>query len=298
MKIDRLLGILTTLLQRDRVTAPYLAEKFEVNRRTIGRDIDALCRAGIPIVTHQGVGGGISIAEGYRLDKSVLTSDELSNIIAALKGIGSVSETSQIERALDKLGANAVVSMCEPIVIDLASFHKENLTQKIGLLKKAVREGLLVEFDYYYEKGMSRRRIEPYFVIFQWGTWYAFGFCIERLDFRLFKLGRLWEIVVCEERFSPREIPAEKRDFDRFIPDDKRLVALFDPREQYRLIETYGPDSYTETADGLLLEIRFTHRDYVVTWLLGFGGNVKVLEPADVAEEIKAAAENILSLYN
>jgi len=69
-----------------------LAEKFEVNRRTINRDIDSLCQAGIPVVTHQGTGGGISIAEGFKLDKSVLTADELSGIIAALKGIGSVSE--------------------------------------------------------------------------------------------------------------------------------------------------------------------------------------------------------------
>jgi len=65
MKLDRLLGILVALMQNDRVTAPALAKKFEVTRRTIGRDIDALCRAGIPIVTRQGAGGGISIAEGF-----------------------------------------------------------------------------------------------------------------------------------------------------------------------------------------------------------------------------------------
>ena len=91
MKLDRLLGILTTLLQKERTTAPELAAKFEVSRRTIGRDIDALCIAGIPVATHQGSGGGLSIAEGFKLDKSVLTTDELSDIIAALKGIGSVS---------------------------------------------------------------------------------------------------------------------------------------------------------------------------------------------------------------
>ena len=107
MKLDRLLGILTTLLQNDRMTAPELAEKFEVSRRTIGRDIDALCIAGIPVVTHQGIGGGISIAEGFKLDKSVLTADELSGMIAALKGIGSISPQSNIERTLDKLHANA-----------------------------------------------------------------------------------------------------------------------------------------------------------------------------------------------
>jgi len=71
MKLDRLLGILTVLLQNEQITAPELAEKFEVNRRTIGRDIDTLCQAGIPVVTSQGNGGGISIAEGFRLDKSI-----------------------------------------------------------------------------------------------------------------------------------------------------------------------------------------------------------------------------------
>ena len=128
MKLYRLLGILTVLLQKDRITAPQLAERFEVNRRTIGRDIDTLCQAGIPIVTYQGSGGGISIAEGFRLDKSVLTTDELSNIIAALKGIGSVSERSHIERILDKLHAkkSAVISMREPVIIDLASHYNLN----------------------------------------------------------------------------------------------------------------------------------------------------------------------------
>jgi len=148
MKLDRLLGILTVLLQNDRMTAPELAEKFEVNRRTIGRDIDTLCQAGIPIVTHQGIGGGISIAEGFKLDKSVLTADELSGIVAALKGLGSVSEKSNIERTLDKFRANSdvVVSMREPVIIDLASHYKGQLTGKIELIKRAILEARLIEF--------------------------------------------------------------------------------------------------------------------------------------------------------
>jgi predicted DNA-binding transcriptional regulator YafY len=173
MKLDRLLGIITILLQKDRVTAPELAEKFEVSRRTIGRDIDALCMAGIPVVAHQGAGGGLTIAEGFKLDKSVLTADELSGIIAALKGIGSVSEQSGIERVLDKLHANtdAVVSMREPVIIDLASYYGGQLTEKIELIKRAVFESRVIAFDYCYEKGESHRRIEPYFVIFQWSSW-------------------------------------------------------------------------------------------------------------------------------
>lgn len=300
MKLDRMLGILTILLQKDNVTAPQLAEKFEVSRRTIGRDIDSLCQAGIPIVTRQGGGGGISIADGYKLDKSVLTSEELSSLIAALKGIGSIYESSQIERTLDKLAVNkdTVVSLREPVVINLASHYKCSLTPKIMLIKQAVLEQRLVEFDYYYSKGQTRRRIEPYFVIFQWTGWYVFGYCLERQDWRLFKIARLWNPQMLDMTYAAREIPPEKRDFNSHLPDTEKLVALFDPSVKYQLIEAYGLDSYTETADGRLrLEIGYTNWDYMRQWLLSFGHNVTVLEPAKAAEELKAVAEKILENY-
>ncbi|MDL2234085.1 YafY family transcriptional regulator [Tyzzerella sp. OttesenSCG-928-J15] len=301
MKLDRLLGILTILLQKDRVTAPELAKRFEVNRRTIGRDIDALCMAGIPVVAHQGSGGGFSIAEGFKLDKSVLTTDELSSMVAALKGIGSVSDNTNIERVLDKLHSNAdaVVSLREPIIIDLASHYKGQLTDKIEQIKRAALCGQMIEFDYFYEKGEFHRRIEPYFVVFQWSAWYVFGFCLERSDFRMFKLQRLWNLRLCEEHFSPREIPAEKRDFNVWLAGEKehKLVALFNPSEKHRLIETYGLDCFEETADGLHFEIGFTKREYILSWLLGFGGKVKVLEPDFIISDLKDAVQNILSRY-
>jgi len=300
MKLDRLLGILNILLQNARVTAPYLAEKFEVNRRTIGRDIDTLCLAGIPIVTHQGTGGGISIAEGFKLDKSILTADELSNIISALKGIGSVSEQSRIERTLDKLGANsdAVISLSEPVVIDLASYYKGHLTEKIETIKSAMFNRRLIEFDYYYEKGEVHRCIEPYMVVFQWTSWYVFGYCLERQDWRMFKLMRLWGLTLCGEQYALRDIPPEKRNFNNHFNDDIKLVALFDKSVKYQLIETYGLDCYSETPEGLRLEIGYTNRNYMISWLLGFGDKVRVLEPLDIATAIQTAAKNIVSLYS
>ena len=80
MKIDRLIGILSILLQKETVTAPALAEQFEVSRRTISRDIDTLCQAGIPIVTRQGINGGISIMDGYTIDRTLLTGSEMKDI--------------------------------------------------------------------------------------------------------------------------------------------------------------------------------------------------------------------------
>jgi len=299
MKLDRLIGILTVLLQNERVTAPFLADKFEVNRRTIGRDIDTLCQAGIPIITHQGNGGGISIAEGFKLDKNVLTVDELSGIIAAIKGLGSVSEESKIERTLDKLGANtnAVISMSEPVVIDLASYYKSDLTQKIEQIKRAALEAKLIEFDYHYEKGESRRKIEPYVAIFQWSSWYVFGFCLERQDWRMFKLNRLLNLCTMDEPFTPRDIPPESRDFYRHLTDEIKLTAIFDKSVKYLIIESYGLDSFRETEGGLFFQFDYTNRNYMISWLLGFGDKVKVLGPTDVVEEIQATAKNILSRY-
>jgi len=300
MKLDRLIGILTALLQNDRLTAPELAEKFEVSRRTIGRDIDALCRAGIPIITHQGSNGGISIAEGFKLDKNILTIDELSGIIAALKGIASISEQSRIERTLDKLGANsdAVISLSEPVIIDLASHYKGYLTVKIKTIKQAILEQWIIEFDYHYDKGESRKRIEPYLIVFQWSSWYMLGYCLERMDWRMFKLNRLWNLSLCDEQFALRDIPLEKRDFNSHLSDDIKLVALFDKSAKYQIIEAYGPDCYSETDKGLLFEIGFTNHSYIISWLLGFGSKVKVLEPMSIANEIQSIAKNILSNYS
>lgn len=300
MKIDRLMGVLTVLLRNGSVTAPYLAAKFEVSRRTVGRDVDALCRAGIPVVTRQGGGGGISIADGFRLDKSVLTADELASVVAALRGMGSVLEKPVIERTLDKLSANkeSVISLKEPVVINLASHYKGSLTEKIELIKRAVKEQRIVEFDYYYEKGQSARRAEPYFVVFQWTAWYLFGYCLDCKDWRMFKLQRLWGLKLSDKTFAPREIPPEKLDFGAHIPDDKKLVALFDPSARYLLVEAYGLGCCAQTPCGkLLLETGFTNKDFIVSWLMGFGGRAKVLEPADVADEIKRRARNILDNY-
>ena len=96
MKIDRQLGILSVLLQKDSVTAPELAEMFEVSRRTINRDIEDLCKTGIPLVTRQGVHGGISIMEGYKLDRTMLTHSEMQDILAGLRSLDSVNGTNNI----------------------------------------------------------------------------------------------------------------------------------------------------------------------------------------------------------
>lgn len=125
MKIDRLIGIIAILLQNAKTTAPELAKRFEVSRRTINRDIEDICKAGIPVIATQGYGGGLSIADGYKFDKSLLTKGELQAVFAGLRGMDSVS----IASLLDKLSGKGQRVVAEDIiVIDLASHYQASLT--------------------------------------------------------------------------------------------------------------------------------------------------------------------------
>ena len=168
MRTDRLLGILTTLLQNGAVTAPQLAEKFEVSRRTITRDIDALGRAGIPLVTTQGKGGGIAIAAGYRLEAALLTQDELQAILAGVKSLDGLLNSDHMAALAEKLGAGRrqVLEADDLFLIDLATYYKDDLAKKMALVQRAAREKHTLRFCYYYAKGENMREVEPYRLVF------------------------------------------------------------------------------------------------------------------------------------
>lgn len=295
-----MLSIITILLQRDKVTAPELAERLEVSRRTIHRDIDAICQAGIPIITSQGGGGGIRIADGFRLDKSVLTADELQNIITGLRSLGSVSDASHIERLISRLspGGEAVVSMQESILIDLSSHYRGSLSEKISLIKSAISEKRLISFTYYSDKGRTMRIIEPCYLAFKWSAWYVFGFCRTNDDFRLFKLNRIWDVQKLEDTYQQRDIPPDKMNLGWHLHDQHQITLLLDRELEYLIVDEYGPHSYETLEDGRLRAvISYTNRDYIIGWIMSMGEKALVLEPEDVVREIKEKVKKMLDLY-
>ncbi len=298
MKIDRQLGILSMLLQKENITASYLSQMFEVSTRTINRDIEALCKAGIPIVTRQGVGGGISIMDGYKIDRTMLTHDEMQDILAGLRSLDSVNGTNRYGQLMEKLsiGSSDFMVGNQSVLIDLSSWYKRSLAPKIELIRRAIEQRRLLEFLYYAPKGESERTIEPYYLIFRWSSWYVWGWCKDRKDFRLFKLNRMENVRISNENFSEREAPLPDLRDERVFPGGIRVKALFEPDCKWRLVEEFGPNCFEEQNDGkLLFHADYTDKENLLTWLLTFRDKAELLEPEELMDELR---QSILQMKN
>lgn len=300
MKIDRLIGILSILLQKDMVTAPELADYFEVSRRTINRDIEALSQAGIPIHTTQGTGGGISIMNGYRMDRTLLTSRDMQMILAGLRSLDSVSGSRYYGQLMEKIqaGSSELISGRDSILIDLSSWYKTSLAPKIATIQDAIENRHIIEFDYYAPSGESKRSIEPYYVVFKWSSWYVYGWCLKRKDYRLFKLNRMDKVRETDKDFICRNAPVPELSSELAFPRNILLKALFDADMKWRLVEEFGPDCYEVQEDGrLLLTQDYSDINDLTMWMLTFGDKVEVFEPAEVRERLKKIAESMIETY-
>ena len=300
MKIDRQIGILSMLLQKDTLTAPYLAEQFEVSRRTINRDIEDLCKAGIPIMTRQGINGGISIMENYKLDRTLFTHGEIQDILAGLRSLDSVNGTNRYGKLMEKLSVGSADFMVgnQSVLIDLSSWYKDSLASKIEFIRTAVDNCKELEFIYYSPRGESVRCIEPYYLIFRWTSWYVWGWCKKREDFRLFKLNRMDKLQISEQMFVKRQAPMPDLSNERIFPGGIKVKALFDSECKWRLVEEFGSGCFAEQADGkLLFRADYTDKENLVTWLLSFRDKVELLEPEEIREEIKISIERMKKKY-
>lgn len=300
MKIDRLIGILSLLLQKDVVTAPYLAEHFEVSRRTINRDIEDLCKAGIPIVTRQGTGGGISIMDNYKISKTLITDMEMQDILAGLRSLDSVNGTNQYKQLMEKLSAGSSDFLVgnQSVLIDLSSWYKDSLDPKIQMIRNAIDTCRQISFYYYSPGGESMRIIEPYYLIFRWSSWYVWGWCNKQEDYRLFKLNRLEELAITETVFDKRQSALPDFSDEKVFPGGIRVKALFEPECRWRLVEEFGTGCYEERSDGkLLFHADYTDKENLIIWLMSFRDKVILIEPEDLRRELCAALQKTLQQY-
>ena len=238
--------------------------------------------------------------DGYRMDRTVLTSKDMQVILAGLRSLDSISSGRYYSLLMEKLqsGSSTFISGRDSMLIDLSSWYKSSLAPKIEVIQSAIESRNQLEFRYYAPSGESIRAIEPYYLVFKWSSWYVWGWCTTREDYRLFKLNRMEGVTETNRRFDCRSVPLPDLSNETVFPGGISVKALFAPETKWRLVEEFGPHCFSEAADGrLLFTADYTDMDNLVSWLLTFGAKAEVLEPAEVRDQIRHIAEALGKTY-
>lgn len=307
MKLERMLSIVMTLLERDKASAKYFADKFEVSPRTIYRDAEALALAGIPIVSVPGVNGGLSIMPGYKVDKKLFTTSDITNLLTGMQSIAptlgqeGTATLARLRSLIPQEQVGEIELRSNQLTIDLSSWMgNHNLHEHLALIKKAIAKNRLLNFAYApREGGQSARRVEPHRLVLKENKWYLQAFCMSKNGFRLFKLSRMSAPELSKETFTPRGLPAIIPEFiDKMQARQIPLKLLIDETLRERLLDYCPPDHFTLREDGRwLVHFPFVPDDYGYGILLGFGENCECLSPPKVREELTQRIKRMAKLY-
>ncbi|MDR0491869.1 MAG: YafY family transcriptional regulator [Oscillospiraceae bacterium] len=298
MKINRLLEIVTILLNRKTVTAKELAGRFGVSSRTIYRDIDALSSAGVPVYSNKGNCGGISLLEDYTLNKVMLSKNESEGLLLALKTMGATSYP-EADAIINKLGAIFKGNQAHDwIEVNFEGWNsKVNEQNKFSKIRDAIISNQVISFDYINASGsMSSRSAEPVKLIFNAYTWYLIAYCLLRNSHRMFRLSRIKNVQVTDQHFAKREIHEyEKQAAPRPLVE---LRLRCDEKVLNRLYDTFDGECISKNDNGSYdLSVEMPEDEWLYGYILSFGGSAEVLEPEHIREIIKTRAKEIVKKY-
>ncbi len=308
MKIDRLVSIILILLEKERIGAQALADRFEVSPRTIYRDIDAINMAGIPIRATPGAGGGFEIMQQYKIDKNVFSTADLSAILMGLSSLSDVMRGDELVNALAKVKsfipadrAKDIELKTNQVLIDLSPWTRSRTVQpNLEIIKTALQDRRLLSFTYLDRSGNRIARVaEPYRLVLKGNHWYWQAFCRMRNDFRLFKLSRTSNLQILEQTFPPRDCPKPQLDASDIAASLQTRIKL---RIHQSILERVLDDCNDEdiSPDGdehYLVRYPFIENDYYYGILLSYGHKCECLEPPRVRAELKRRAGEISALY-
>lgn len=296
MKNSRLFQMLYLLMEHGELTAGWLAEKLEVSKRTVYRDLDALSAAGIPVYARQGQGGGICLMREYAMERTLLGDEEQEQILTALKSLETVGAIDGAA-LLTQLSGLFRKEAADWLEIEFESWGAGPREKRdFELCRRAILSHSLLAFSYFTPEGArTEREAEPYRLRFRGGNWYLYAWCRLRGGFRLFRLSRMQDICVQGERFSPRSIPEEKASAD--VPSVP-VEILFEPCASARVLDSFSPEEITRLSDGsCLVCTAYPPGVWIESFLLSFGGSARVQKPAWLRERLRAEAEKISASY-
>ncbi len=308
-RTDRMLGIVLELQSRGHQRAEDLAATFEVSKRTIYRDIQALAELGIPIMAM--TGHGYSLMEGFFLPPLTFDSREAMLLLLGIEFMAQHFELP-LQAAAQAAGQKIRAVLPAPVAEEVQVLQNSVLfftgggsetpdrRQTLTALWQAIAGRRRVHFRYHkrHVDEATVREVDPYSLAHMVNDWYLYGYCHLRHGRRVFRLSRISGLTLLDDTFRPTAVsPAEwiEPNMDKVCV----IRALFDPAvtQWVRESRIYYMVAEEETADGLLVTLHARREEEVFQWLLGWGGQVKVLEPVSLQRKLIAAAQKIIQNY-
>jgi len=300
MHISRLFKIVYLLQDRKRMTAKDLAEYFEVSSRTILRDIDILSEAGIPVYTSKGKGGGIFILDDFVLNKTTISKEEQEQILFALQSL-ALTEQMEEKELLTKLQAFFQNTRAGWIEVDFSRWGSaKNEKERFSLIKEAILQNRVLEFDYTSAMGETiRRTVNPLRLVFKRNAWYLQGYCRIKEDYRTFKISRMHNAKYGTEQFEQEDFKAPPLEVMAMPPYTAEPLKLHYSKENaYRAYDDFFMDEITRNEDGsILVEAEVVFEPGLYHYILSLGKGVKVLEPQFAVETLLKLLDEIKLNY-
>jgi len=307
--IMRVLTVLEILQARDRVTGAELAERLEVDLRTVQRYIVRLKDLHIPISSSPGVGGAYRLRPGFRLPPLLLTNEEgfaLSLGLRALRQIGLSPFAPATEGALAKLGRVLPDSLRESIrtvedvvAIEPGPWVVSTSVESLIRAASAIRTAKRIRFAYQSHDGTaSHRQVEPYAVVHTDGRWYLIGHCLAREALRTFRLDRVSDLEVSAAKFvRPDDFDARRYLHERmpFIQSDYQIDVWIDmPIEEAE--RTFAPwrVATEEQEGGTRLRCGRDRLEMFAAVLLSMGRRIVVHSPPAMRDAFRRMARQAM----
>lgn len=299
MSVSRLFETVYYLIEHKQTTAKELAEHFEVSIRTIYRDLDRLLAAGFPINTFPGSNGGIALDEKFVIEKNFFDFQEQEQILAAIQTIENLQGNKQ-NILISKLSSLFDTQRRDWIEVDFNTWHHDNkLNDKFNLLKEAIFSNQVVELKYIDSYGKkSKRQVLPNKLFFKSNTWYFQGYCLNKEDYRIFRLSRINDLILTD-----KEINDVSNDPPKIInyDDDSPVIKV-----KLKFDKSLGSVVYDEFSNSLItlddlgnyiVETTVANNFWLLSFILSFGSQIEIIEPVEIKEKLLKEVESIMKKY-
>lgn len=297
-----MMKILMLLLQKRKLTATEIADRYDVSVRSVYRYIEELTVCGVPVDVARGRYGGITIADTFRLPAGYFTREEYSATINALDAMASQISDEHLISARAKLESRQKsekreMSVCGNVIVDGGTWgDSAKFSEKMHVCEQAVNECKSLHIDYISRGGEhTKRTIDPHVLIFKQNVWYVWAFCHAKQEFRTFKIGRIKSASFTGKEFKKREFTRDDIDLN-FNRKSDELIDVTLKIEKNSLAdaeEWLGIDNIEPRGNGFIARLTLPDDNVLVNKILSYGGAVSVVEPAELKARVKDAARKI-----